>query len=235
MAVKYRTGSVTSLNNSVTQHYSPLEEKTNIISHAIGLVLSVVVLVLMLVRAGLYGNVWHIVSVAIFGVSLISLYTASTFYHSARDPKVRNRLRVIDHATIYILIAGTYTPITLITLHGPVGWTIFGVSWGMALTGVTLKLFFTGRFNVLSTLMYVSMGWIIVFAITPLINNLSAQGVFWLVAGGIAYTTGAVLYSIKKIKFNHAIFHLFVLLGSFCHFVSVYFYVLPTTGIGAGG
>jgi hemolysin III len=207
--------------------YSPLEEKTNIISHAVGLVLSVVALVLMVVRASEYGNAWHIVSVSIFGASLISLYAASAFYHSAKDPDLRSRLRIIDHATIYILIAGTYTPFTLVTLNGTVGWVIFGISWAMAFSGVILKLFFTGKYNALSTLMYVFMGWIIVFAIKPLINNLSSEGLFWLVAGGVAYTTGAVIYSIKKIKFNHAIFHMFVLLGSLCHFISVYFYVLP--------
>ncbi len=210
------------------KYYSPLEEKTNIISHTIGLVLSIVALVLMLIRASMYGNGWHIVSVSIFGASLIALYAASTFYHSATDPKLRKRLRIIDHATIYVLIAGTYTPFTLITLNGSTGWMIFGASWAMATIGITLKVFFTGKYNVISTLMYVFMGWIIVFAITPLLNSLSAEGLFWLFAGGVAYTTGAVLYSIKKIKFNHAIFHVFVLLGSFCHFVSVYFYVLPT-------
>ncbi len=207
--------------------YTPLEEKTNIISHAIGLVLSIVALVLLVIRASLYGHALHVVSAAIFGISLIVLYAASTFYHSAKDPKIRTRLRIFDHATIYVLIAGTYTPLTLITLTGTTGWVIFGISWAMAVTGITLKLFFTGRFNVLSTLMYVFMGWIIVFAITPLINNLSTEGLFWLFAGGVAYTTGAIIYGIKKIGFNHAIFHMFVLLGSFCHFVSVYFYVLP--------
>ena len=209
-----------------SKHYSALEEKTNIISHAIGLVLSIVALLLMLIRASESGDTLHIVSAAIFGASLMALYAASTLYHSAKDPKVRSRLRINDHATIYILIAGTYTPFTLITLNGWVGWTIFGVSWGMAIAGVVLKLFFTGKYNVLSTLMYVFMGWIIIFAVKPLINSLSPEGLFWLVAGGLAYTTGAVIYSIKKIKFNHAIFHLFVLLGSVCHFISVYFYVL---------
>jgi hemolysin III len=209
------------------KHYSPLEEKTNIISHAVGLVFGVLALVLMVIRASLYGNVWHVVGASIFGASLIALYAASTFYHSAKDPKLRSRLRIFDHATIYILIAGTYTPFTLVTLNGPVGWMVFGASWGLALTGITLKLFFTGKYNGLSTLMYVFMGWIIVFAIKPLIDHLSAEGMFWLFAGGVAYTTGAILYSIKKIKFNHAIFHIFVLLGSLCHFISVYFYVLP--------
>ena len=208
--------------------YSPLEEKTNIISHAIGLALSVVALVVLVIKASLYGNGWHVVSVSIFGASLISLYAASTFYHSAKQPRRRSRLRILDHATIYVLIAGTYTPLTLITLNSTTGWVIFGASWAMAISGIVLKLFFTGRFNVISTLMYVFMGWMIVFAITPLIDSLSTQGLFWLFAGGVAYTTGAILYSIKKIKFNHAIFHMFVLLGSACHFISVYFYVLPS-------
>jgi hemolysin III len=211
------------------KHYLPLEEKSNIISHAAGLVFSVLFLVLLVIRASLYGNVRHVVGASIFGASLIALYAASTFYHSAKDPKLRSRLRIFDHAAIYVLIAGTYTPFTLVTLNGPVGWMVFGASWGMALTGITLKLFFTGKYDVLSTLMYVFMGWIIVFAIRPLIDNLAAEGLFWLFAGGVAYTTGAILYSIKKIKFNHAIFHLFVLLGSLCHFISVYFYVLPAS------
>jgi hemolysin III len=209
------------------KQYNPQEEQANIISHAIGLVLSLVALVFLVVRAGLYGNAWHIVSVGIFGASLVALYAASTFYHSAKDPEKRSRLRILDHTTIYLLIAGTYTPFTLVTLNGLTGWIIFAVSWSMALTGTVLKIFFTGRYTVFSTLMYVFMGWIIVFAISPLIENLPGEGLFWLIAGGVAYTTGAILYSIKKIKFNHAIFHVFVLLGSLCHFVSVYFYVLP--------
>jgi hemolysin III len=208
-------------------YYSPAEERINIGSHALGFILSIVALLLLVRHAVMYGNIWHIVSFSIFGMSLIILYAASTIYHGAENPVFRSRLRVLDHATIYLLIAGTYTPFTLITLGGFAGWTIFSVSWGMALAGIILKLFFTGKYNIISTLMYVFMGWIIVFALDPLINNLSAEGLFWLVAGGVAYTLGAVLYSIKKIKFNHAIFHVFVLMGSFCHFVSVYFYVLP--------
>lgn len=207
--------------------YSPIEENINIISHAIGLLLSIVALVFLIRHANLHGNVWHVVSFAIFGASLICLYAASTFYHSAKKPELRRRLRIIDHATIYVLIAGTYTPFALVTLNGATGWVIFGISWGMALSGIILKLFFTGKNNLVSTLTYVFMGWIIVFAIKPLFNNLSSDGLFWLIAGGMAYTTGAILYSIKKIKFNHAIFHLFVLMGSCCHFVSVFFYVLP--------
>lgn len=208
------------------KHYSPAEEKTNIIAHAIGLVLSIIALVLLVARANLYGDTLQLVSVSIFGMSLITLYAASTFYHSARDPALRARLRIIDHATIYVLIAGTYTPLALISLGGSTGWLIFSIAWAMALTGITLKVFFTRKFDLVSTLMYVFMGWIIIFAIKPLVNNMPSEGLFWLFAGGVAYTTGAILYSIKKIKFNHATFHMFVLLGSFCHFVSVYFYVL---------
>lgn len=207
--------------------YSPLEEKINIGSHAVGLVASAVALVLLVIHAALHGNVWHIVSFSIFGASLIALYAASTAYHSTSIASRRNRLRIVDHAAIYILIAGTYTPFSLVILNGATGWTIFGISWGMAVTGIILKLFFTGRFDLLSTLMYVFMGWIILFAIEPLIDNLSSDGLFWLVAGGVAYTIGAILYSIKQIRFNHAIFHLFVLAGSACHFISVYFYILP--------
>jgi len=208
--------------------YSPLEEKINIISHAVGLVLGIVALVLMVVKASLYGNAWHIVGVSIFGASLICLYAASTLYHSAKGPTARSRLRVFDHATIFVLIAGTYTPFTLVTLNGWVGWLLFGLCWGIAVTGIILKLFFTGRYDVLSTLMYIFMGWMIIFAAKPLMNNLSADGLWWLIVGGVAYTLGAVIYGIKKIPLNHAIFHMFVLLGSFCHFITVYSYVLPT-------
>jgi hemolysin III len=211
---------------ATVNHYSSAEERINIASHALGFILSIVALVLLVVHASRHGNAWHIVSFSIFGASLIMLYAASTVYHSAKEPQARSRLRVVDHASIYVLIAGTYTPFTLVTLNGSTGWVIFGVSWGLALSGIVLKLFFTGKYNLLSTLMYVFMGWIIIFAIKPLINNLSSDGLFWLVTGGVAYTLGAILYGIKKIKFNHAIFHLFVLIGSFCHFVSVYYYVL---------
>ncbi|MBT8048589.1 MAG: hemolysin III family protein [Xanthomonadales bacterium] len=207
--------------------YSPVEERINILSHAAGLLLSLAATALMMIRAATYGNAWHIVSAGVFGLSLIALYTASTLYHSAKSPRLRARLRIIDHATIYVLIAGTYTPFTLITLNGAVGWVIFAVTWGMAVTGIVLKLFFTGRFNLVSTLMYVFMGWIILFAVKPLAANLSAEGIYWVVAGGLSYTTGATIYSFNKIPLNHAIFHLFVLLGSFCHVVAVYFHVLP--------
>ena len=210
------------------EYYSPMEEKINIISHATGFILSIVAFVLLVMRASLQGDVWQIVSFSIFGASLIILYGASTLYHSAKNPLLRNKLNIIDHASIYVLIAGTYTPFTLVTLKGTIGWVIFGISWGLALTGIILKLFFTGKYDLISTIMYVFMGWVIVFAIKPLIHHLPLEGLLWLFAGGISYTIGAILYSIKKIKFNHAIFHILVLIGSFCHFVSVFFYVLPS-------
>lgn len=213
---------------NTAKYYSPIEERINISSHVIGLALSLMALTFLVTHASLHGNVWHVVSFSIFGASLIALYAASATYHSAINPQARSRLRIVDHASIYVLIAGTYTPFTLVTLNGPTGWTIFSITWGMALSGIVLKLFFTGKYKVISTLMYVFMGWLIIFAIQPLVDNLPTEGLLWLIAGGVAYTIGAALYSIKKIKFNHAIFHIFVLIGSFCHFVSVFVYVLPS-------
>lgn len=208
-------------------YYEKKEEKLNVISHALGLVLSIAALVLLVVYASKYGNIKHIVSFSIYGASLIVLYSASTMYHYVQSPKLRYRLNIFDHAAIYILIAGTYTPFTMVVLKGWIGWTIFGVSWGLALLGVILKLFFIGKYDKLSTAAYVLMGWLIIFAIKPLVNNFETEGLLWLFSGGLFYTIGAILYSIKRIKYNHAIFHLFVLLGSFSHFIAVFFYVLP--------
>jgi hemolysin III len=215
------------MNPDRIKFYDPKEEKLNVISHAIGLVLSVLALVLLVVYASKEGSAWHIVSFSIYGASLIVLYSASTFYHYSKSPKLRHRLNIFDHAAIYALIAGTYTPFTLVVLKGWVGWTIFGVSWGLALTGIILKLFFTGKYDKISTIAYVLMGWLIIFAIKPLVNNLPFEGLMWLLSGGLFYTVGALLYSIKKMNYNHAIFHIFVLLGSFSHFMAVFFYVLP--------
>lgn len=212
-------------SSETVKYYSPVEERLNILSHSLGLVLSSVALVFLVIRATQHGDVFRIVSFSVFGASLIILYAASVIYHSVYEPKARGRLRIVDHASIFILIAGSYTPYTLVTLNGKTGWILFGIAWSIALSGVILKLFFTGKYKLLSTSMYLAMGWMVIFAIKPLINNLSSDGLFWLVAGGLAYTVGAILYSIKKIKFNHAIFHIFVLLGSLCHFISVYFFV----------
>jgi len=208
-------------------YYPAKEEKINVITHAIGLILSVVALILLVIYSSVYGTVWHITSFAVFGASLIVLYAASTFYHYSQKPKLRSKLNILDHAAIYVLIAGTYTPFTLVVLKGWIGWTIFGVSWGLAIIGIVLKLFYTGKYDKISTFAYVLMGWVVIFAIKPLIENFPLKGLIWLFAGGIFYTIGAILYSFKKLNYNHAVFHIFVLLGSFCHFMAVFFYVLP--------
>jgi hemolysin III len=207
-------------------YYAPTEERINILSHGFGLLLSIAGLLALVSRALLQGTVLQLVSCSVFAISMIVLYTTSVAYHSARNPVLRTRLRTADHAAIYVLIAGTYTPFALVTLQGTAGWILFGVIWGMAVTGIVLKLFFTGHYNLFSTLMYVFMGWLIVFFIKPLIASFPPAGLAWLLAGGIAYTLGAVLYSIPKVPFHHAIFHVFVVLGSACHFVAVYRYVL---------
>jgi hemolysin III len=205
--------------------YTPLEEKLNVYSHAFGLLLSFYGLIILLFKSIESGTLWHLISFSIYGLSLIILYSASTFYHNAKDPIRRSRLRIFDHASIYVLIAGTYTPFSLVTLHGKTGWLLFTTVWVFALVGIILKLFFTGRFNIISTLMYVFMGWLAIFVYQPLMENLPAEGLYFLISGGVFYTIGAILFSIKKIKFNHAIFHIFVLLGSICHFISVYYYI----------
>ena len=211
-----------------TTFYDKQEERLNIISHALGFVLSLIALVLLVRYAAVYGNVWHITSFAIFGGSLILLYAASTLYHYTQSPKLRLKLNVIDHAAIYVLIAGTYTPFTLVVLKGWLGWTLFGISWGLAIAGILFKLFFFGRFDKLSTAMYIGMGWVIIFAIKPLIDSFPLEGLLWLFGGGLSYTVGALIYSMKGLRYNHAIFHVFVLIGSFCHFMAVFFYVLPS-------
>jgi len=208
-------------------YYDSKEERLNIITHGIGFLLSIVALVLLIVYASRYGTVWHITSFAIFGASLIVLYAASTFYHYAKNPDLRIKLNILDHAAIYVLIAGTYTPFTMVVLKGWIGWTIFGVSWGLAIIGIVFKIFYFGRFDRISTIAYVLMGWVVIFAIKPLMDELPTKGLIWLFAGGLAYTFGAFLYSRKNLRFNHALFHVFVLIGSFCHFMAVFFYVLP--------
>jgi hemolysin III len=213
--------------SSAAKYYSPLEEKINVLSHAFGLLLSLVGLVLLIDYAANFDGLLPLFSFTLYGLSLVMLYAASTFYHNTTEPKLRATLRIVDHAAICVVIAGTYTPLTLITLNGPVGWAVFAASWSLAIVGVILSLFFTGRFKILSTLIYVFMGWMIVFAIKPLMNSLDEIGLRWLIAGGLAYTLGAIIYAVKAIKFNHAIFHFFVLLGSFCHFMTIYFYVRP--------
>jgi len=211
-------------HNSPLFEYSPTEEKLNIYTHGLGFVASLVALALLIYKATVRSSE-YMLSVLIYGTSMCILYFASTVYHNSKKPSQRARLKIFDHCAIYLLIAGTYTPFTLVTLPDEIGHMLFAIVWGFALSGVLLKLFFTGKFDILSTFLYVAMGWLIVFAYKPLLQNLPEQGVFWLFAGGVSYTVGAILYSIKKIPFNHAIFHLFVLLGSFFHFWTIYKYI----------
>ena len=211
--------------NPIT-YYPHKEEILNVITHFLGLLLSVAGLVLLVTFSSLYGSVWHIVSFSIFGSSMVALYLASTLYHYVRKKKLRRRLNVFDHATIYVLIAGTYTPYCLVVLHGVMGWVLFGITWGLALTGVVLKLFYTGRYSKLSTISYILMGWVAVIAAKPLINNLETEGLAYLLLGGVSYTIGALFFSMRKLPYNHAIFHIFVLIGTISHFISVFFYVL---------
>lgn len=205
--------------------YSPLEEKINVYSHALGFLVSFLGTLFLIRKAYLFGDIMQLVSFGIFGLSMMILFAASTLYHRALDPIKRARLRIFDHAAIYVLIAGTYTPFCLVTLPEKTGLIVFAVVWAFALIGISIKLFFTGRFSVLSTLMYLFMGWMVIFIIKPLVQNLDIGGLYWLFSGGLAYTLGAVLYSIKRIPLNHACFHILVLFGSFCHYMAIYLYV----------
>ena len=201
--------------------YSKKEERLNIITHAFGLLLSSIGLPFLILKSFHYTGFCNPSSLVIYGLSLIVLYAASTFYHAAKDPQLRRKLNIFDHAAIYVLIAGTYSPFAMLVLEPTLGWIIFGLTWSFALIGVVLKLFYTGRFDKLSTTVYLLMGWKVLFVIRPLMEQLSAESLQLLFVGGLFYSFGAVLYSLKKLPYNHALFHVFVVLGSVCHFFSV--------------
>lgn len=201
------------------------EEKLNTVSHAIGALFGIAALVLLIVfETKKTAN--SLTSVIIYGISIIVLFTASTLYHAAKTESKKHYFRIIDHISIYFLIAGTYTPVLLITLEQSLGWTLFYVVWGIALFGVILKVFFTGRFEVFSTLLYLAMGWLIVFDFTNLSNLMHSNGILLLFAGGLSYTLGIVFYAVEKIPYNHVIWHLFVLAGAFFHFFMIFLYVI---------
>ena len=203
--------------------YSSLEENLNVWSHAAGILLSFIGLFLLIVKAvNQSASILHWVTYLIYGVSQIAVFTASTLYHSSRGENLRRRLNVFDHSAIYLSIAGSYTPFSLIFIQGTWGWSIFGSAWLIAIAGIVLKLFYTGRFQLLSTIGYVVMGWIIVIAINPLIKSVPFSQLMWILAGGVFYTLGAALYQIKKIPYNHAIFHFFVLAGAISIFIAIY-------------
>ena len=208
--------------------YGLLEEILNSVTHGAGALISIAGLVLLIVFSSIYGQATHIVSCTIYGTTLVLLYTASTLYHGFQKPSIKHIFKIFDHSCIYILIAGTYTPFMLVTVRGVLGWTIFGIVWGLTILGIVFKAFFVNRFKIVSTVAYVLMGWLVILAIKPLFHALPGGGIFWLISGGLAYTIGTIFYAWKKLPFNHAIWHLFVLTGSVCHFFAIMFYVVPT-------
>jgi len=212
---------------NMRKYYTLGEEIANGITHGIGAGLSIAGLTLLVALAALFGDVWRVVSFAIYGATLILAYLASTLYHSLQHPGAKKVFRVIDHASIYFLIAGTYTPFLLVSVRGAWGWTLLVLVWGLALVGAGLKIFFIHRFERLSVLAYILMGWLSVVVLKEVLFSMPAGGLILLAAGGAAYTGGVIFYAWQKLPYNHAIWHLFVLAGSICHYLAVFFYLLP--------
>lgn len=204
-----------------------IEEFWNALSHGMGTLFGLAALVLMMVFSSEYDHAITIVASAIYGSTLVLLYSASALYHVCRSIERKKLFKKLDHSSIYLLIAGSYTPFALVTMHGALGWTIFGIIWSLAAMGLVFKLFFTGRYNYLSLTMYLLMGWLIVIAIKPLMHDLRFGGLVWLVIGGLCYTLGAIFYAYdSRVKYFHFVWHLFVLAGSICQFFSVLYYVI---------
>lgn len=213
----------------VVRHLKSLnvEELANTITHGFGLLLSLIGLAVLITLALLNGGFWHITSCVIYGLSLVILYAASTFYHGANTPKLKQRLQIVDHCCIYLLIAGSYTPFTLVVLRGDFGNNLFAFVWIFALVGISLKILFGKRFPILSVLSYLVMGWIGLMAIQPVFSVLGLFPIVLLVSGGVAYTLGVIFFAWQNLKHNHAIWHLFVLAGSILHFAVISIYVIP--------
>jgi hemolysin III len=210
--------------------FSLAEEIAHAITHGVGLLLSIAALVILVVLASLRGDAWHIVSCSIYGTTLVLLYGASTIYHATWSPRHKEIFRSLDQSAIYLLIAGTYTPFTLVNLRGGWGWTIFGIVWGFALLGVVLEAVARERVRVFSEALYVALGWVAAIAVKPLLENVETGGVVLIVAGGLAYTGGLVFYAWKRLPYNHALWHVSVMVGSILHFFAVLFYVIPGKG-----
>jgi hemolysin III len=209
--------------NLAIRPYSPLEESLNATTHGLGFVAASVGLVFMLLRVdGIYGQV----ACVVYGVSMMMMFLSSTLYHAVSRPDLKKLLKTIDHSAIYILIAGTYTPLMVLAVGGTVGLVAMVLIWSIAITGILFKCFANNRFPKLSLVTYLLMGWLALFFIYPLYNSLETTGFYWLLAGGLCYTVGVVFYAAKKIQFTHAIWHLFVAAGSFCHFLTIYCYVI---------
>ena len=209
------------------KQYSFREEVANAVTHGTGALLSVAGLTVLTLLAAWTGDAWKIWSAVVFGVSMILLYLCSTLYHAIPVGSVKKFFRKLDHSAIYLLIAGTYTPFLLVSLRGAWGWSIFGTIWGLAIAGIVFKGFLVHRFAVASTLVYLLMGWLIVIALRPLLQVLPRAAVGWLVAGGLCYTIGVVAYALKNVRHHHAVWHLFVLAGSACHYFAIMIHVIP--------
>ena len=207
--------------------YTLGEEIFSSVTHGVGTLLAVAGTVVLIVAAAVYGDALTVVSTAVFGASMIVLYCMSTLYHAITNPKAKRFFRVMDHNTIFFLIAGTYTPITLTILRGTLGWVLFGVIWGAAVVGIVLNSIDLERFRKPSVVCYIAMGWVIVIAIRPLLQKMDAACLWLLVAGGVFYTVGVIFYAIKKVRYFHPVWHIFVLLGSVCHYLSILFAILP--------
>jgi hemolysin III len=203
-----------------TPHLSS-EELANSLTHGIGLALSIAGFMVLVVLAAMRGSAWRIVSCAVYGSTLICLYTASTLYHGIRSRRLKRVLKICDHSAIYLLIAGTYTPFLLVNLRGSWGWSLFAVIWGLAMAGILFKVWFVEHFSVLSTVVYLLMGWLALLAIKPMLLSVPHSGLLWLLAGGVLYTVGVVFYAWKIVPYNHAIWHGFVIAGSTCHYFAV--------------
>lgn len=217
------------LKNHATKRLFTLgEEIVHSITHGIGAGLSIAGLTLLIVKAVLYGNVNQIVSFSIYGATLVILYLASTLYHSFQYPRVKRIFKVIDHVSIYLLIAGTYTPFLLVGLKGAWSWTLLVIIWGLAILGVSFKALFVHRFQKLSVLAYILMGWLSVVMLKELSVNIPIGGLIWLAVGGVVYTVGVIFYVLQKIPYMHVVWHVFVLGGSICHYFAVLFYLAPS-------
>ena len=207
--------------------YSLREDIANSIIHGAGFILSIIGICLLIIFASTNGNVWHVVSCSIYGATLIFLYIASTLYHSIQLAKAKRVLRALDHSTIFLLIAGTYTPFTLVNLRGPWGWSLFGVIWGLAVIGILFQTMMLRKGAIVSVAFYVAMGWVVVVAIKPILSLVDTGGLVLLLLGGVAYTIGVVFYVWRKMPYNHAIWHVFVVAGSTLHFFAILLYVIP--------
>jgi hemolysin III len=206
---------------------SSAEEWANVVTHGVGTVAALAAAVLLIVFASLGGDPWRVATLSVFGAALVLVYGVSTLYHAVRRPAVKRRLRKLDHASIFVLIAGTYTPLMLVALGGGWGWSLFGVAWGLAAVGLTLKLLCFERFGWTQLGLKLAMGWMIVIALVPALAAMTTPGLLWIAAGGLAYTGGVVFFLWQRLPFNHAVWHLFVLAGSTCHVMAMVTDVLP--------